>query len=642
MATSAVGPGFLTQTAVFTQQLGASFGFAILVSIVLDLGAQLTTWRVLVASNRRAQDVANGVLPGLGTLLALLVTLGGLAFNIGNVAGAGLGLNVLTGISPALGAGISAAIAIALFLVKEAGRAMDRFTQWLGLVMVALILYVAISSGPPVAEAARATVFPEHVDIFSIVTLVGGTVGGYITFAGAHRLLDAGIGGVEAVGAATRSAGQAIGIASLMRVLLFLAALGVVSSGATLDPTNPAASVFRLSTGEAGYRVFGVVMWAAAITSVVGAAYTSVSFLRSVSGWVDRAPLADDHRLHRAFHPDLPGRRAAGEDAGPRRLSQRADSPVGAGGDAPRRASPRHRRRLPAPADPVGAGVGGRRVDGGDGGVHARARPSVAVFEVGIARRRTTKSGLGTAVTGITPQSSFGVTLARLARAHTPMASLASSPPSAASPEAIPPELRELVQELAVAVHKRGIYPATHPMQLGAVEAVLTRLQRVLATRPELPIGVARSHLILDGRPTDPEHPLLSELAARLHDHQLGGVRFTPGVTREQLDSLVSALAESVQRGGEPLGARAAETATRWPNIVVSPVAFEQLALLDDEGAPLPSAARAARAAQAAELWGALAQAALVDGASGWGGRREAAAGAGARDRAEARHAPLR
>lgn len=31
-------------------------------------------------------------------------------------------------------------------------------------------------------------------------------------------------------------------------------------------------------------------MWAAAITSVVGAAYTSVSFLRSVSGWVDRSP----------------------------------------------------------------------------------------------------------------------------------------------------------------------------------------------------------------------------------------------------------------------------------------------------------------------------------------------------------------
>ncbi|MFZ7143643.1 hypothetical protein ACLSY0_11005 [Avibacterium avium] len=41
MATSAIGPGFLTQTATFTQTLFASFGFVILLSILLDIGAQL-------------------------------------------------------------------------------------------------------------------------------------------------------------------------------------------------------------------------------------------------------------------------------------------------------------------------------------------------------------------------------------------------------------------------------------------------------------------------------------------------------------------------------------------------------------------------------------------------------------------------
>ncbi|HEX9108611.1 MAG TPA: hypothetical protein VF832_15310, partial [Longimicrobiales bacterium] len=46
MATSAIGPGFLTQTAVFTAQLAASFGFVILASIVLDIGAQLNIWRI--------------------------------------------------------------------------------------------------------------------------------------------------------------------------------------------------------------------------------------------------------------------------------------------------------------------------------------------------------------------------------------------------------------------------------------------------------------------------------------------------------------------------------------------------------------------------------------------------------------------
>ncbi|MHB8840057.1 MAG: NRAMP family divalent metal transporter [Gemmatimonadaceae bacterium] len=282
MATSAIGPGFLTQTAAFTAQLGASFGFAILLSVLFDLGAQLNIWRVLTVSGRRAQDVANIVVPGLGHLLAFLVVLGGLAFNVGNVAGAGLGLNVIFGLDVRTGAVLSAALAIAIFLVKEAGRAMDRFTVALGFVMVALSAYVAISSAPPLAEAALRSVVPERIAPLSIITIVGGTVGGYITFAGAHRLLDAGVSGAGAVRTVTYSATSAILIASLMRVVLFLGALGVVSHGMQLDPQNPPASVFRLAAGEVGYRVFGVVMWSAAITSVVGSAYTSVSFLRGL------------------------------------------------------------------------------------------------------------------------------------------------------------------------------------------------------------------------------------------------------------------------------------------------------------------------------------------------------------------------
>ena len=288
MATSAVGPGFLTQTAVFTAQLGASFGFAILVSILFDLGAQLNIWRVIAVSGRRAPDIANDVLPGLGHLLAGLVALGGLAFNVGNVAGAGLGINAALGVPVATGAAASAAVAIAIFLLREALRAMDRFTQMMGFVMIALTGYVMVVSRAPLGEAALRSIAPLEIDFLSIVTIVGGTVGGYITFAGAHRLLDAGISGRGALGEVTRSAVMAIGIASLMRLLLFLAALGVVAQGLTLDPANPPASVFRLSAGEIGQRLFGIVMWAAAITSVVGAAFTSVSFLRTLSGWIDR------------------------------------------------------------------------------------------------------------------------------------------------------------------------------------------------------------------------------------------------------------------------------------------------------------------------------------------------------------------
>jgi len=221
--------------------------------------------------------------PGLGYVVSFMVVLGGLAFNIGNVAGAGLGLNVITGISAEAGAMISAAIAVCLFLFKEAGKAMDKFVQLAGIIMIVLVLYVVYQANPPVIEAAKNTVMPEHIDILSIVTLVGGTVGGYITFAGAHRLLDANVHGKAQIKNVTKSSVSGILITAIMRIILFLAILGVISQGVTLNPANPIADVFYRVTGDIGYKIFGVVMWAAAITSVIGAAYTSVTFLRIFS-----------------------------------------------------------------------------------------------------------------------------------------------------------------------------------------------------------------------------------------------------------------------------------------------------------------------------------------------------------------------
>lgn len=279
MATSAVGPGFLTQTTVFTDSLGASFAFAILVSVVFDLAAQLNIWRVLIAAGRPAQSVANQLLPGLGMALSLLVAAGGFAFNIGNVAGAGLGLDALLGLDPRVGAAVSAALAVLIFVAREAGRIMDRFAQLMGGLMVILATAVAFTAHPPVGDALANAILPARIDGLAIVTIVGGTVGGYITFAGAHRLLDAGIAGPAELPGALRSAGLGIGVATVMRVVLFLGALGIVSQGLTLDPANPPASVFEHAAGPLGRRFFGLVMWAAAMTSIVGSAYTSVTFL---------------------------------------------------------------------------------------------------------------------------------------------------------------------------------------------------------------------------------------------------------------------------------------------------------------------------------------------------------------------------
>jgi Mn2+/Fe2+ NRAMP family transporter len=283
MATSAIGPGFLNNTSVFTQQLMTSFGFVILVSVVIDIGAQLNIWRIITVSENRAQDLSNKLLPGLGYVLAALVAFGGLAFNIGNIAGCGLGLEVLTGLDPKWGAVISCVIALFIFWMKEAGKAVDVFVKILGIAMIGLTVYVMFASHPPFGKAIQHTFWPEKIDVQMIVALVGGTVGGYISFAGAHRLLDANVKGIAAIPQVNRSSVSGIVITATMRYVLFLAALGVVWSGAALGDKNPAASVFQLAAGNMGYKFFGVVLWSAAITSVIGASFTSVSFCKTFS-----------------------------------------------------------------------------------------------------------------------------------------------------------------------------------------------------------------------------------------------------------------------------------------------------------------------------------------------------------------------
>lgn len=281
MATSAIGPGFITQTATFTAQLGAAFAFAIVASILVDIAVQLNVWRVIGVSGQRGHELGNKVAPGVGYVLAALVVIGGLVFNIGNVGGTGLGFNAMLGLDVRIGGAISAAIAIAIFLSKRAGVALDRIVVFLGALMILLTAYTAVVSGPPVGEALRNAVLPDTVSFLVITTLIGGTVGGYITYAGAHRLLDTGMTGPEHAGAIARSSVVGILVTGLMRVLLFLAVLGVVAGGVALAKDNPAGSAFEAAAGQVGLRLFGIILWAASITSVIGAAYTSVSFLTS-------------------------------------------------------------------------------------------------------------------------------------------------------------------------------------------------------------------------------------------------------------------------------------------------------------------------------------------------------------------------
>ena len=300
MATSAIGPGFLTQTSTFTAQHGAALALVIVLVILMDITAQMNIWSVVSVSGMRAQDVANKLLPGLGVVIAILVAIGGLAFNVGNVGGVALGFNAMFGLNQKVGAVIAGCLGIIIFVNKNAKTIKDKVATVLAAVILLTVLVVAVKSQPPMGEVVKGLgSFDKLLDtdtgmFTALTTILGGSCGGYIAFSGAHRLLDAGISGPENVGHVRRSVVQGCGTSGLVRILLFLAVLGTCTVGTTwvaenaqiitdaAKGGNPAAEAFRLAAGDLGYRLFGLCLFSAGVSSVVGAAFTSVSFLKTL------------------------------------------------------------------------------------------------------------------------------------------------------------------------------------------------------------------------------------------------------------------------------------------------------------------------------------------------------------------------
>ena len=196
-----------------------------------------------------------------------------------------------------------------------------------------------------------------------------------------------------------------------------------------------------------------------------------------------------------------------------------------------------------------------------------------------------------------------------------PGASSQSAPPrqSAVQRTALPRELSDFLIEFSIALHKHAMYPGGHPTLAPSSHGVARRLEALLAERGTLSLGVAREQLVIEGVATDPRHPVLKDLAERLHRHHLGAIAFSRGVNGEEIDESLKLLAEDASRGGEPIGLRPLGKIAAWQHIRLYPLTFDRLQLLDvAEGEGQKEERSPSANAKSAQLWVGLAQAALA------------------------------
>ena len=166
--------------------------------------------------------------------------------------------------------------------------------------------------------------------------------------------------------------------------------------------------------------------------------------------------------------------------------------------------------------------------------------------------------------------------------------------------------LADFLVELSIALHKHAMYPQGHPSLQPAVTALTRRAELLLEDRATLSLGVARHQLVIEGVATDPKHPVLRELAGRLHRHHLGAVTFRRGVEASEVADALKVLAVEADRTGRPLGLEGAERLNAWRHVQLHPLTYERLELAEQGGKPAEGDARAA------QLWVGLARAALA------------------------------
>lgn len=163
-------------------------------------------------------------------------------------------------------------------------------------------------------------------------------------------------------------------------------------------------------------------------------------------------------------------------------------------------------------------------------------------------------------------------------------------------------ELGEFLIEFSIGVHRFSMYPPNHPSLGPVVESMVVHLAGLFRDRETLNLGVANRQLIIEGVATDKKHPVLSDLARRLHDQQLGAISFKFGVRAQDIDGLLRTLAESADDDELPLG-MLGEALPTWPHITLHPLGYEGLKLRESK--------ETAGVGEVGQLWLGLAQAAL-------------------------------
>ena len=301
-----IGPGTITTATA----AGAGFGFTLLwvllFAVVATIVLQEMSARLGLVTREGVGEALRTAFgdPLLRTLVIVLVVaaiaVGNAAFQTGNITGAAMGLEVLTGISRPVWAIVVGAAAFVL-LGTGTYRIIERLLIVLVAVMSVVFILTAIMARPNIAEMVKGMFVPRvgHQSLTTVIALIGTTVVPYNLFLHASSVREKWSASVplpQALRESRIDTVVAVALGGLITLAIVVTAAAFFEKGTLIENAAMMAEQLEPLLGPAAKYFFAAGLFAAGLTSAItaplAAAYActgALGFEANLRSWKFRA-----------------------------------------------------------------------------------------------------------------------------------------------------------------------------------------------------------------------------------------------------------------------------------------------------------------------------------------------------------------
>lgn len=295
VAAAFIGPGTITTASIAGAQFGFALLWALLFSALATFLLQEMTARLALVTRQGLAEALRATYRGtwLGTAAVILVVaavgIGNAAYQTGNITGAAMGLESISGISLHWWALLVGIVAAAM-LATSTYALIEKLVILLVLLMSAVFLLTMVMVRPPLAEMFAGLLVPSLPagSLLTVMALIGTTVVPYNLFLHGSAVKEKWPGELdtaESLRAARLDAGASIGLGCLITLaIMSTSAVAFFGSGLTFSATNMSQQLEPLLGSGARY-FFAAGLFAAGLSSAVTAPLAAAYAVCGVMGW---------------------------------------------------------------------------------------------------------------------------------------------------------------------------------------------------------------------------------------------------------------------------------------------------------------------------------------------------------------------